>query len=76
MSDKMDHIPVMLQEVIENLAPKKGELHLDCTFGAGGYSRAILNEGADLIAVDRDPNALKYAEKLKKEFPEDLYSWS
>ncbi|MBL8894263.1 MAG: 16S rRNA (cytosine(1402)-N(4))-methyltransferase, partial [Rhizobiales bacterium] len=40
------HVPVMRAEMLEALAPKDGEIHVDCTFGAGGYSRAIL-EAAD-----------------------------
>ena len=68
----MDHTPVMLKEVIENLSPKAGEMHLDCTFGAGGYSRAILESGADLIAIDRDPSAQKYAKLLQAEFPNNF----
>ncbi len=64
----MDHTPVMLQEVIENLSPKTGELHLDCTFGAGGYTKAMLETGASVIAIDRDPSAKKYADPLKAEF--------
>lgn len=64
----MDHTPVMLKEVIENLDPKAGELHLDCTFGAGGYTKAILEKGAKVIAIDRDPSAKKYADSLREEF--------
>jgi len=59
---QLDHTPVMLDEVIDNLAPKAGELHLDCTFGAGGYTKAILKTGANVIAIDRDPTAQKYAD--------------
>ena len=65
----MDHTPVMLKEVIENLSPKNGELHLDCTFGAGGYTKAILEAGANVVAIDRDPSSEKYAIPLKVEFP-------
>lgn len=68
MNKIFDHNPVMLKEVIATLAPKERELHLDCTFGAGGYTRGILNAGADVIAVDRDPTAEKYAEPLRAEF--------
>src|SRR5690606_24188585 len=52
------HIPVMLAEVLEHLAPAPGKTILDGTFGAGGYTRAILERGADVIALDRDPNAI------------------
>ncbi|MFC6854246.1 16S rRNA (cytosine(1402)-N(4))-methyltransferase RsmH [Marivibrio halodurans] len=53
------HLPVMLEEVIARLAPADGEVHLDGTFGAGGYARAILG-AADcrLLAIDRDPAAI------------------
>ena len=52
------HIPVMLDEVLAALAPKAGETIIDGTFGLGGYSRAILAAGADVIAIDRDPTAI------------------
>jgi 16S rRNA (cytosine1402-N4)-methyltransferase len=68
----MDHTPVMLKEVIENLAPKVGEVYLDCTFGAGGYTKAILERGADVVAVDRDPSTKKYADLLQVQFSNHL----
>ncbi len=52
------HIPVMLAEVIEALDPAPGKTILDGTFGAGGYTSAILEAGADVIALDRDPTAI------------------
>lgn len=52
------HIPVLLSEVVEALQPKPGEVILDGTFGAGGYTSAILAAGADVIGLDRDPNAI------------------
>lgn len=52
------HIPVMLSEVLDGLDPKPGQVILDGTFGAGGYTSAILARGADVIALDRDPNAI------------------
>ncbi len=52
------HIPVMLAEVLEALAPQTGKLILDGTFGAGGYTAAILEAGAKVIALDRDPTAI------------------
>ncbi len=53
------HVPVMLDQVLETLAPRDGGLYVDGTFGAGGYSRAIL-AAADcrVIAIDRDPHAI------------------
>lgn len=52
------HIPVMLAEVIGLLAPGAGGIFIDGTFGAGGYTRAILDAGASVIAIDRDPSAI------------------
>lgn len=65
------HIPVMLNEMLANLAPKDGEFYLDCTFGAGGYSKAIL-ESCDcyITALDRDPNVIKKAEEIKQNYGE------
>jgi 16S rRNA (cytosine1402-N4)-methyltransferase len=53
------HIPVLLDEVIAALGVQPGEVHVDGTFGAGGYSRAILAAGAGRVfAFDRDPQAI------------------
>jgi 16S rRNA (cytosine1402-N4)-methyltransferase len=52
------HIPVLLAEVIDALAVAPGSRHVDATFGAGGYTRALLDAGADVIAFDRDPDAI------------------
>ena len=52
-------IPVLLDEVVAALAPAPGEVMVDATFGAGGYTRAILKTGATVIAFDRDPDAIR-----------------
>jgi len=52
------HIPVLLDEVLAALSPAPGEVMVDATFGAGGYTRAILASGARVIAFDRDPDAI------------------
>ena len=52
------HIPVLLDEVIYSLAITPGDEIVDGTFGAGGYSQAILAGGARVYAFDRDPDAL------------------
>lgn len=53
------HVPVLLDEVIAGLAIEGGETHVDATFGAGGYSRAMMAAGARVIAFDRDPDAVR-----------------
>lgn len=55
------HIPVLLDEVIAALVPQPGEVIVDATFGAGGYSRALLDAGATVHAFDRDPDAIENA---------------
>ena len=63
---KQKHIPVMLKEVLENLAPRDGGLYVDATFGNGGYSEAILKAAScRVIAIDRDPNVKARADELK-----------
>lgn len=70
----MSHLPVMLHEAMAALDPKPGQRLVDCTFGAGGYSRAILgHEGVRLLSLDRDPDALPAMQALKSEFPERFH---
>jgi len=52
------HVPVLLGEVMEALSIRPGETHVDGTYGAGGYSRAMAARGAHVIAIDRDPDAV------------------
>lgn len=68
--DNLDfHNPVLLNEVVENLAPKAGEIYLDGTFGAGGYSRAILEKSdCKLYAIDRDKSVKKFAKAIEDKF--------
>ena len=67
------HIPVLLDPAIEHLAPRDGELFIDGTFGAGGYSAAIL-EAADVrvLAFDRDFTAVQSASGLCERFANRL----
>ena len=62
------HVSVLRDEVVAALAPKAGEIMVDGTFGAGGYSRALLATGAQVIAFDRDPTARRFAEGLGSGF--------
>jgi 16S rRNA (cytosine1402-N4)-methyltransferase len=65
MNTQAPHIPVLLNEVIAHIAPKDGGIYVDGTFGAGGYSTAVL-EAADcrVIGIDRDPNAVSGGQDL------------
>jgi 16S rRNA (cytosine1402-N4)-methyltransferase len=66
---KLAHEPVMLAEVMAHLKPSAGEVHIDGTFGAGGYSQAILAAAScRLIAIDRDPTALETAKSFKSTY--------
>src|SRR5438309_11966497 len=62
------HRPVLVRETIELLAPRAGALVLDATCGGGGHSEAILKTGADVLALDQDPDAIAEATKRLKEF--------
>ncbi|MEZ5742867.1 MAG: 16S rRNA (cytosine(1402)-N(4))-methyltransferase RsmH [Sphingomonadaceae bacterium] len=55
------HIPVLLDEVLEALRPGPGDVIVDATFGAGGYTRRLLDAGATVHAFDRDPDAIAAA---------------
>ncbi|WP_282946565.1 MULTISPECIES: 16S rRNA (cytosine(1402)-N(4))-methyltransferase RsmH [unclassified Sphingopyxis] len=61
------HDPVLREEVIAALAILPGERHVDATFGAGGYTRAMLAAGADVVACDRDPDAIAAGQALVAE---------
>lgn len=58
MTGAAPHIPVLLDEVIAALAPCPGAVIVDATFGAGGYTRRLLDAGASVHAFDRDPDAI------------------
>jgi 16S rRNA (cytosine1402-N4)-methyltransferase len=56
---ELGHVPVLLQEAMAALEPRADGLYVDATFGAGGYTRALLDRGATVIAIDRDPAAVR-----------------
>ncbi len=66
------HVPVLLDEVLSALAPRPGAVIVDGTFGAGGYSEAILEAGANVVAIDRDPSAIAAGEEMLARWRERL----
>ena len=69
MENKIPHIPVMLNEVLENLSIQDGGVYIDGTFGYGGYTSAILEKAnTKVIAFDRDENVLPRVKELKEKY--------
>jgi 16S rRNA (cytosine1402-N4)-methyltransferase len=61
MEDFTYHRPVLATEAVELLAPRPGSLVVDATVGGGGHAEAILKTGADVLALDQDPDAIEHA---------------
>ncbi|NRB10027.1 MAG: 16S rRNA (cytosine(1402)-N(4))-methyltransferase RsmH [Rickettsiaceae bacterium] len=71
--EQAPHISVMLDEVIAAIEPKDEGKYLDCTFGAGGYSRAILSAAnCHVTALDQDPTTKTYVDELTLEFSKNF----
>ncbi len=67
------HIPVLIRPILSAVAPVRG-VWLDGTFGAGGYTRALLDAGADkVIAVDRDPMVFEMAKSWAGSYGDRLH---
>ena len=63
------HVPVLLSEVVDALKPRDGGRYVDGTFGAGGYTTAILDRAAcEVIAIDRDPDAIAAGQALAERY--------
>jgi 16S rRNA (cytosine1402-N4)-methyltransferase len=60
MEDFIYHRPVLAAEAVELLAPRAGTLIVDATCGGGGHTELILKTGADVLALDQDPDAIEY----------------
>ncbi|MCF8479529.1 MAG: 16S rRNA (cytosine(1402)-N(4))-methyltransferase RsmH [Rhodospirillum sp.] len=70
MTPTRPHLPVMLAEVLTALSPKAGEVHLDGTFGNGGYSQGLLDAAACTVwATDRDPSARPRGDEMEAANP-------
>ncbi len=68
---KFLHRPVMVRQVLHWLAPKEGDVYVDCTMGTGGHSEAILEKARgriSLIGIDRDEETLKVAKEVLKKY--------
>ena len=73
--DVAEHVPAMAAEVVEVLAPRADGRYVDCTFGRGGHTRAILERlgpSARVLALDRDPQAVDAARELARSDPRVL----
>jgi 16S rRNA (cytosine1402-N4)-methyltransferase len=68
----VSHVPVLLEETLAALEVRADGLYLDGTFGAGGYTRALLERGARVIALDRDPSAVARGAALAAQYPDRL----
>ncbi len=67
--DTTKHYPVLLDEIISIITPQHGGTFIDCTFGQGGYTKKILSyKNTQVIAIDRDLESKKEADKILREF--------
>jgi 16S rRNA (cytosine1402-N4)-methyltransferase len=71
---RAQHVPVLLSEVLEALRPHAGGRYLDGTFGAGGYTTAMLDKAdCQVIAIDRDPDAVAAGQALAERYAPRLH---
>src|SRR5256886_6308130 len=68
MEDFIYHRPVLEREVVELLEPKPGSLIVDATCGGGGHTEALLGSGADVLALDQDPDAVQHVSEQLARF--------
>ena len=67
------HTPVLLRELLTGLRLVKGGIYVDATFGCGGWTRMLLeHEELDVLAIDRDPEAMERARELQHFYPDHL----
>ena len=69
--EKIKHFPVMLDQILSIITPQHGGTFIDCTFGSGGYSEAILGySDTKIIALDRDQSVQYFSTHLKEKYGE------
>jgi len=68
--EKKYHVPVLLDEVLEYMAPEKGKIIVDGTLGGGGHTEAMLKAGASVIGIDQDDQALAFAQERLSAYPD------
>ena len=74
VSEKIKHYPVLLKEIISIISPQYGGTFIDCTFGQGGYTKEILKfPNTKVIAIDRDIESKKIADRIKKSFEDRFF---
>ena len=66
------HLPVLLEAFLERTAPRAGQRWVDGTFGRGGHARTLLERGCQVLAMDRDAEALAAAASLQAQFPQQM----
>ena len=72
LTSKTDHVPVLIGPIIENISQVTG-VWVDATFGAGGYTKALLDAGAEFVfAIDRDPNVFSLAKEWLHHYPDRI----
>ncbi|XP_003739018.1 probable methyltransferase-like protein 15 [Galendromus occidentalis] len=67
-AEKPLHTSVLLKESIDALLIEEDKTYVDMTFGAGGHTRAMLEQGARVVAIDRDPSVSELADEVKEEY--------
>ena len=74
VSDRSEHYPVLLKEIISIISPQYGGTFIDCTFGQGGYTKEILKfSNTKVIAIDRDIESKKIANEIEKTFEDRFF---
>ena len=69
MINKTQHIPVLLDEVINALSVRDDEFYIDATFGLGGYTKAILDKNnCKVLSIDRDPETIAQAQRIQEKY--------